>query len=228
MKLSIAVRASLLSLATMAAASTLNQVKTDIIAIDVSVNNLYKQCQVQSLNYFSGIAIREAADDLTNKIKAGAESARQLQETPTDKDAELMIWTLSKTESKVSLVVDQFIKLKPHFQQLGVLSIAASSVTAFQGETKSFADQLVKLAPAHEQSAALKLADNFNADLKRCNDAYNAPAAASPGVQATPVSSGAQQAGTNYAGGAGAGKAGASTNPHGLVKRKGGLGSKHR
>ncbi|CDS00514.1 uncharacterized protein SPSC_05504 [Sporisorium scitamineum] len=231
MKLAIPLSASLLVLASIIAASSLNDVKKDIIAIDTSVDNLYQHSQVQSLNYFTGLAIREAADSLTANIKTGAECVQHLDEKPTDKDANLILSTLGKTEGKVKLVVDQMIRLKPQFEKLGVVGIAAQSVGAFQTETKSFANQLVKLAPAQEQKAAVQLAASFNKELKRCNDAYNpgASTAANPGVRSAPVTggaSGAQQPGATdgsgaraYGGGA-SGDAGAGNKPHGLLKRR--------
>ncbi|CBQ71252.1 hypothetical protein sr13615 [Sporisorium reilianum SRZ2] len=232
MKITIALSASLLFLASIVAASSLNEVKTDIIAIDTAVGNLYQHTQVQNLNYFTGLAIRQAADDLTAKIKAGAGCVQQLSEKPSDKDANLMLWTLGKTEDKVKLVVNDMIRLKPQFEKLGVVAIASQSVAAFQQETQSFAAQLVKLAPAKEQSSATKLAGQFNQDLKRCNDAYNAPAStgASTGVQAAPVTGGTGQpaaskdSGARASGAAGGGSdAVAGDKPHGLVKRR----SKH-
>ncbi|GAC98510.1 hypothetical protein PHSY_006104 [Pseudozyma hubeiensis SY62] len=173
MKFSVAIPASLLVLASIVAAKTVNEVKSDIIAIDAGVVNLYQHCQVESLNYLSGLAIRQAADDLTSKIKTGAADVNALEGKPTDADAKLILSTLGKTEVKVKMVVDQMIKLKPEFEKLGVLGMAQSSVSSFQQETKSFSAQLVKLAPSAEQSAATSLAGRFNADLDKCAAAYN-------------------------------------------------------
>lgn len=180
MKFTIAISASLVVLACSVAAKTVNEVKSDIIAIDAGVVNLYQHAQVESLNYFSGLGIRQAADELTSKIKTGASDVEALEGKPTEADAKLMLSSLGKTEAKVKLVVDQMLKLKPQFEKLGVLGMAQSTVTAFQSETKSFASQLVKLAPAQEQSQAEALAARFNADLAKVAAGYNggsAPAA---------------------------------------------------
>lgn len=202
MKVTIALSAPMLFLASFAAATTLNQVNLAIIAIDNAVGELYKVTHVQSIGYIGGIHIRDAAGDLTSKIQAGAQCVHDLHETPTDKDAELMLWTLGKTEGKVEQVVDDMIRLKPQFQELGVLSIAQSSVTAFQGETKAFASQLVKLAPGKEQSAATALAGKFNTALAKCEAAYNGKPStgASTGKQSAPVSGAAQQGGAQQGG----------------------------
>lgn len=174
MQLTLATAAALFVIASVANAATVAQVKDDITAIDTAVQNLNSHAQTDSLNYFSGLAIRHAADEVIAKIKQGSTDVHALEGAPTDAEAKEIITMLTGTQTKVKSTVDRMVALKPEFEKLGVLALSAKSVNEFKDETSNFSAELVRAAPASQKSEANKLASKFNQNLAMCADAYKA------------------------------------------------------
>ncbi|EST07244.1 Cell wall galactomannoprotein [Kalmanozyma brasiliensis GHG001] len=159
-------------LATMASASTIVDVKRDIITIDASIVNLYQHLQAPSPNAFTAFAAHQASNHLIADIRAGSTCISQLTEKPTDADAKLMLTTLGKTETKAKAVVNKMIAYYPKVTEMGGLKMATNTVLELQSQVKTFSEQLVRLAPMEEMGAAKQLGARFNADLTLCADVY--------------------------------------------------------
>ncbi|SPC65782.1 uncharacterized protein UHOD_08049 [Ustilago sp. UG-2017b] len=177
--ISISAAALLVLASVVAASSSVAQIKQEVANIDNKVGLLNEHLKVNSLNYFSGLAVRQSSQDVIGAIKAGSKSALEFTGTATDAEAKEILQTLSGTEVKVKTAIKRMIALKEEFVKLGVLSLAQGSVKEFQTETHTFSAQLIKLAPAYEKQAAKALAAKFNADLDECATAYNSEASGS-------------------------------------------------
>ena len=164
---------SLLLLAYTTLATTVATVKSDISSIDSAVTSLNKQLASNSINYFSALAINNAAVDVDNKIKSATSDVNSLTETPTDADAQEIIATLTGTEKNVKSATDRLIVLKPQFDSLGVTGLAKDDINNLKTDTAAFGAALVKVSPQAEKEQAQSLADEFNADLAKAAAAYN-------------------------------------------------------
>lgn len=172
MKFTIAISASLLVLASVVAATSVAQIKDDIKVMDASVDNLNNHLQIDTLNYFNGLAIKAASGELTSKIKTVSDDCKQLDGKPTSADAKEVIEALSKTQLKVQTATQRMTQLQKQFEKLGVAGLARSSISDFKTETAGLAEQLVAIAPAEQQTVAKNLAAKFNNNLAAVADAY--------------------------------------------------------
>ncbi|CCF50421.1 hypothetical protein NDA11_006673 [Ustilago hordei] len=212
--ISISAAALLVLASVVAASSSVAQTKQEVANIDNKVGLLNEHLKVNSLNYLSGLAVRQSSQDVIGAIKAGSKSASEFTGTATDAEAKEILQTLSGTEVKVKTAIKRMIALKEEFKKLGVLSLAQSSVKEFQTETHTFSAQLIKLAPAYEKQAANALAAKFNADLDECATAYNSEASGSASGSfggAGQTGAGKTGAGQTSAGQTSAGQTGASS-----------------
>lgn len=163
----------LLLAATLVSSTTIATVKSDVASIDSAVTSLNNQLSSSSINYFSALAINNAAVDVDNKIKSATSDVEALTETPTDADAQEIITTLTGTEKNVKSATDRLIVLKPQFDSLGVTGLAKDDINNLKTDTAAFGAALVKIAPTAEKQQAQQLADEFNADLANAAAAYN-------------------------------------------------------
>lgn len=173
MKFVVITASVLFVLASTVTCASVEQVKDDIKAIDSKVDKLYQQVKTDSLNYFTGLAVHNAAQELIETIRTGSKDVKGLEGAPTEHDAKQMLEELAGTEVKVKDTVKRLILLEKEFDKLGVLRAASQTVNDFEAETVTFSAQLVNVAPMDTKQAAKALALKFREDLKRCVDAYD-------------------------------------------------------
>lgn len=163
----------LVVLVSFAVAVDVSKLKEDLAAVDEAIENLDKHAQASSMSYFTALSISFAAQNLVGKIRTSSADIKALDSPISDADADDIITKLTATDGKVKPLVDDMIKIKPEWDKLGVMFIAAALVDEFQSQVKHLATQLVKACPNKQKERAQKLADSFNAQLDRCADSYD-------------------------------------------------------
>ena len=139
-------------LVSFAVAVDVSKLKEDLAAVAEAIENLDKHAQASSMSYFTALSISFAAQNLVGKIRTSSADIKALDSPILDADAYDIITKLTATDGKVKPLVDDMIKIKPEWDKLGVMFIAAALVDEFQLRSSIWPPSWLRLAPTSRRS----------------------------------------------------------------------------